>query len=72
MYTPVEHKGVCSEYVVCNCPTNYIKLAVPICVSPSGTLVACMRCHAALEDCSLAPLSEVREAGLPHGRSNAA
>ena len=39
-----ENTEVCGEYVVCNCPTNYIRLALPIYVSSSGTQIACMRC----------------------------
>ena len=72
MSSTQENTEVCGEYVVCNCPTNYIRLALPIYVSSSGTQIACMRCHAALEDCPPALLSEVRKAGLPHGQSEAA
>ena len=59
----VEDMKVCSEYVVCNCPDKNLKLALPIYVSPSGTQIACMRCHTALEDCPPALLSEVRRSG---------
>lgn len=36
----IEDREICGEYVVCNCPTNYIKLALPIYVSPSGAQIA--------------------------------
>lgn len=72
MYSTQENTEVCSEYVVCNCPEKYIKLALPIYVSPSGTQIDCLSCHAALEICPPALLSEVRRAGLPYGRNEAA
>ena len=72
MNTLVGDKEFCSEYVVCNCPEKYIKLALPIYVSPSGTQIACLSCHAALDDCPPALLSEVRRAGLPQGQNEAA
>ncbi len=72
MYSTQENEEVCGEYVLCNCPENDIKLAPPIYVSPSRTHIACVRCHAALEDCPPALLSEVRKARLPHGQSDAA
>ena len=72
MNLPIEDKEVCSEYVVCNCPKKYIKLALPIYVSSSGTQTACISCHMSLEDCPPALLSEVRKAGLPHEQGDAA
>ena len=72
MNTPVGDKEVCGEYVVCNCPTNDIKLALPIYVTSTGIQIACIRCHAALENCPPALLSEVQKAGLPHGQRDAA
>lgn len=72
MNLPIEDKEMCSEYVVCNCPEKCIKLALPIYVSLSGTQIACINCHTALEDCPPALLSEVRKAGLPHVQGDAA
>ena len=67
MDATVEHMEVCPDYVTCKCPTNHIKLTLPIYVSPSGMQVACSGCHAAVEECAPAQLSEVMEAGLPYG-----
>ena len=61
VYSTHENAEVCGEYVVCNCLVNYIKLALPY-VSPSGAQIACINCHSVLEECPLAPLSEVRGA----------
>ena len=55
MDATVEHMEVCPDYVTCKCPTNHIKLTLPIYVSPSGMQVACSGCHAAVEECAPAP-----------------
>ena len=70
---PFPYKAeVCAEYVNCKCSSNSIKLALPVYIEKTGVQIACADCHAALEDCSPALLSEVRKADLPHVQVDAA
>ena len=54
-----------TEYVVCNCSANNIKLNLPILTLPSGKHVACVSCFAAIEECRPAPIADVLNARLP-------
>ena len=67
-----DESEVCAEYVNCKCSQSYIKLALPVYIDKAGLQIACADCHAALEDCSPALLSEVRKADLPHVQVDAA
>ena len=59
--------GHSPDYVVCKCSRNYVKLNLPILVTPDGRHLACIVCFTLLDDCQPARHAQVVAAGLPVG-----
>ena len=64
--------AICVGYVMCDCESNAIKLALPVYSTPEGVMIACLRCHKPIDDCSPVRVSEVTAAGLPYSEVVAA
>ena len=49
-----------TDYIRCSCPGNNIRLNLPVSVTPSGKMIACLRCYAEMKDCVPATPEEAR------------